>query len=92
MLSNLSCFVSDRSSVMRKSNTLFNEGRENLFKENIPAFGVQGKSRSDKNLVTINKLVWRRVQRDIKETSQKNYKHMINYSLSCQPRVAQLVR
>jgi hypothetical protein len=44
MLSNLSCLVSDRSSVMKKSNTLFNERRENLFKENIPAFSVQGKS------------------------------------------------
>jgi hypothetical protein len=31
---------------MKKSNTLFNERRENLFKENIPAFSVQGKSRS----------------------------------------------
>jgi hypothetical protein len=28
----------------KKSNTLFNERRENLFKENIPAFSVQGKS------------------------------------------------
>ena len=46
MLSNLSCLVSDRSSVMNKSNTLFNERRENLFKENIPAFSVQGNSRS----------------------------------------------
>jgi hypothetical protein len=26
--------------------TLFNERRENLFKEHIPAFNVQGKSRS----------------------------------------------
>jgi hypothetical protein len=33
-----------RSSVMNKSNTLFNERRENLFKENIPPFSVQGKS------------------------------------------------
>jgi hypothetical protein len=31
---------------MKKSNTLFNERRENLFKENIPAFSVQGNSRS----------------------------------------------
>jgi hypothetical protein len=42
---------------MKKSNTLFNERRENLFKENIPAFSVQGKSCSvsilQKNLVTI---------------------------------------
>jgi hypothetical protein len=42
---------------MKKSNTLFNERRENLFKENIPAFSVQGNSRSvsvlQKNLVTI---------------------------------------
>jgi hypothetical protein len=42
---------------MKKSNTLFNERRENLFKENILAFSVQGKSRSitvlPKNLVTI---------------------------------------
>jgi hypothetical protein len=30
---------------MKKSNTLFNERRENLFKEHIPAFNVQGKSR-----------------------------------------------
>ena len=37
MLSNLFCLVSNRSSVMKKSNTLFNERRENLFKENIPA-------------------------------------------------------
>jgi hypothetical protein len=37
MLSSLSCLVSNRSSVMKKSNTLFNERRENLFKENIPA-------------------------------------------------------
>jgi hypothetical protein len=44
MLSNLSCLVSDRLSVMKKSNTLFNERGENLFKENIPAFSVQGKS------------------------------------------------
>jgi hypothetical protein len=57
MLSNLSWLFSDRSSVMKKSNTLFNETRENLFKENIPAFSVQGKlhsvSVSQKNLVTI---------------------------------------
>jgi hypothetical protein len=45
MLSNLSCLVSDRPSVIKKSNTLFNERRENLFKENIPAFSIQGKSR-----------------------------------------------
>jgi hypothetical protein len=42
---------------MKKSNTLFNERRENLFIGNIPAFRVQGKSRSvsvwQKNLVTI---------------------------------------
>jgi hypothetical protein len=44
---------------MKKSNTLFNERRENLFFLNIPAFSVnvQGKSRSisvlQKNLVTI---------------------------------------
>jgi hypothetical protein len=44
ILSNLSSLVSDRSSIMKKSNTLFNERRENLFKENIPAFSVQGKS------------------------------------------------
>ena len=44
MLSNLSCLVSDHPSVIKKSNTLFNERRENLFKENIPAFSVQGKS------------------------------------------------
>jgi hypothetical protein len=31
---------------MKKSNTLFNERREHLFKENIPAFNVQGKSSS----------------------------------------------
>ena len=30
MLSNLSCLVSDRSNVMKKSNTLFNERRENI--------------------------------------------------------------
>jgi hypothetical protein len=30
---------------MKKSNTLYNERRENLFKENIPAFNVPGKSR-----------------------------------------------
>jgi hypothetical protein len=41
-----SCIVSDHSSVMNKSNTLFNGRRENLFKENISAFSVQGKSRS----------------------------------------------
>ena len=46
MLSNLSCLVSDRSNVMKKSNTLFNERRENIKKKNIPAFSVQGKSRS----------------------------------------------
>ena len=46
MLSNLSCLVSNRSSVMNKLNTLFNERREYLFKESIPAFSVQGKSRS----------------------------------------------
>jgi hypothetical protein len=34
--------LSDRSSVMNKSNTLFNERRENIFKENIPVFSVQG--------------------------------------------------
>ena len=43
MLLNLSYLVSDRSSVMKKSNTLFNERRENIFKENIPAFSVQEK-------------------------------------------------
>ena len=32
----------DRSSVMNKSNTLFNERRENLFKEDIHVFSVQG--------------------------------------------------
>jgi hypothetical protein len=32
--------------VMNKSNTLFNERRDNLFKKNIPAFNVQGKSRA----------------------------------------------
>jgi hypothetical protein len=31
---------------MNKSNTLFNERRENPFKKHIPAFNVQGKSRS----------------------------------------------
>jgi hypothetical protein len=31
---------------MNKSNMLFNERRENLFKENIPVFSVQGKSGS----------------------------------------------
>ena len=36
--------LSHRSSVMNKSNTHFNERRENLFKENIPAFSVQEKS------------------------------------------------
>jgi hypothetical protein len=40
MLSNLSCLVSDRPNVMKKSNTLFNERREILFKEHIPAFSV----------------------------------------------------
>ena len=53
----ISKMLSDRSSVMNKSNTLFNERRENLFKENIPAFSAQGKSCSvsilQKNLVTI---------------------------------------
>jgi hypothetical protein len=44
MLSNLSRLVSNCSSAMKKSNTLFNERRENLFKENIPAFSIQGKS------------------------------------------------
>ena len=57
MLSNLSCLVSDHSSVMKKSNTLFNARRENLFKENIPVFSIQGKSHSvsilQKNLVTL---------------------------------------
>jgi hypothetical protein len=42
---------------MKKSNTLFNERRANLFKENISAFSVRGKARSvsvfQKNLVTI---------------------------------------
>jgi hypothetical protein len=33
--------LSDRSSVMNKSNMLFNERRENLVKENIPVFSVQ---------------------------------------------------
>ena len=46
LLSDLFCLFSDRSSVMKKSNTLFNERRENLFKENIPAFNVQGTSSS----------------------------------------------
>jgi hypothetical protein len=57
MLSNLSCLVSNHSSVMKKSNMLYNERRENLFKENIPASSVRGKSCSvsilQKNLVTI---------------------------------------
>jgi hypothetical protein len=44
MLSSLLCLVCHRSSVMKKSNTLFNERREKKFKENIPAFNVQGKS------------------------------------------------
>jgi hypothetical protein len=42
---------------MKKSNMLYNERRENLFKENIPASSVRGKSCSvsilQKNLVTI---------------------------------------
>jgi hypothetical protein len=42
---------------MKKSNTHFNDRRDNLFKENIPAFSVEGKSRSvsvlQKNMVTI---------------------------------------
>jgi hypothetical protein len=42
---------------MKKSNKLFDERRENLFKENIPAFSIQGKSCSvsvlQKILVTI---------------------------------------
>ena len=46
MISNWSCLVYDRSSLVKKSNTLFNERRENLCKENIPAFNVQGKSSS----------------------------------------------
>jgi hypothetical protein len=33
--------LSDRSSVMNKSNTLFIERRENLVIENIPVCGVQ---------------------------------------------------
>jgi hypothetical protein len=45
MLSNVLCLVCHRWSVMKKSNTLLNERRENLFIENIPAFNVQGKSR-----------------------------------------------
>jgi hypothetical protein len=45
MLSNLLCLVCHRSSVKKKSNTLFNERREKKFKENIPAFNVQGLSR-----------------------------------------------
>jgi hypothetical protein len=59
MLSNLSCLVFDRSSVMKKIKYTFNERRENLLKKKIPAFSVQGKSRStcisvlQKNLVTI---------------------------------------
>jgi hypothetical protein len=56
ILSNLSCLVFDCSSVMKKSNTLFNERRDFVFL-NIPAFSVKGKSRSisvlQKNLVTI---------------------------------------
>jgi hypothetical protein len=31
---------------MKKSNTIFDERRENLLKANIPAFNVQGKSSS----------------------------------------------
>jgi hypothetical protein len=60
----LKCFqiylaLSSTARVMKKSNTLFNERRENLFFLNIPTFSVnvQGKSRSisvlQKNLVTI---------------------------------------
>ena len=58
MLSNLSCLVFDRSSVMKKNQIRFlMKGEKIFFKENIPAFSVQGKSRSisvlQKNLVTI---------------------------------------
>ena len=40
MLSTLSCHLSDRSSVMKEYNTLFNEWRENLLKENIPHMDI----------------------------------------------------
>ena len=58
MLSDLSCLVFDRSSVMKKNQIRFlMEGERTSFKENIPAFSVQRKSRSisvlQKNLVTI---------------------------------------
>jgi hypothetical protein len=58
MLSDLSCLVFDRSSVMKKNQIRFlMKGERTFFKENIPAFSVQRKSRSisvlQKNLVTI---------------------------------------
>ena len=58
MLSNLSCLVFDRS--YNETNQIqknLMKGEKIFFKENIPAFSVQGKSRSisvlQKNLVTI---------------------------------------
>ena len=57
MRSNLSCLVFDRSSVMKNNKIRFLMKREKtFFKENIPAFSEQRKSRSisvlQKNLVT----------------------------------------
>jgi hypothetical protein len=54
----LSCLVFERSRVMKKNQIRFlMKGEKTFFKENIPAFSVQGKSRSisvlQKNLVTI---------------------------------------
>ena len=47
MLSNLSCLVFDRSSVMKKNQIRFlMKGEKTFFKENIPAFSVYKENRA----------------------------------------------
>ena len=44
MLSNLSCLVFDRSCNEKNQIRFLMKGEKTFFKENIPAFSVQGKS------------------------------------------------
>ena len=64
---------------MQKSNTHFNERRENLFKENIPAFSIQGKSRSisvlQKNLVAKTKNLYSQINHTLQWYREVTYKN-----------------
>jgi hypothetical protein len=57
MLSNLSCLIFNRLSNEKNQIRFLMKGEKKILKENIPAFSVQGKSRSifvlQKNLVKI---------------------------------------